>query len=205
LKTLEKLLDQRPDQSDSVGSYYSGAVAEGEKGLKRTRSYEITLKKFEVRDAFAQYVSDTIGRNESLSADGFDFILSQFARHAALNLKGYNQLDAAAQKRCIDCINEVKGQFLKAFSDLNTDISLAKLPTLREMNLTFTAMPTTAEGMLECFAAFCADSRFNSILQSSSDPARLAAFKITRLALGVTETEGTSGAMSEMVRQFNLA
>jgi hypothetical protein len=73
------------------------------------------------------------------------------------------------------------------------------------MHLAFTAMPTTAQGMLECFAAFCADDKFNSVLQSSSDPERLTAFRAVRAALGVTETEGTSGAMLEMERQFELA
>jgi hypothetical protein len=145
-------------------------------------------------------------RTEVLSAQNFDYLLSEFqGLDPESHERMYRVLTAAGQEKFIEAIRSAKDEFLIAFGILTEEPVLVMPALPRETSLSFSAIPESIEQVDKCFESFYQDPKFAEYTAGQSDKELFKLFKLARLAAGVAETSQSTSAIAQYAEAFNLS
>jgi hypothetical protein len=204
IDALIKLVKERPDNNDPIHCREAKVVAQTARLTDVEETVDISTKKSFARLAFAEYVSQMLGRGESLEKSTFEYLLNEFQASGASDDPTYARLPEDAKAAFIQAIRDAEGEFLLAYSSMTVE-ALAVPSNSRATIQAFTAMPETIDEVNSCFDSFIRDEKFADSLQGYSRKEQFLAFKIARRAAGVVESPATQQAIDLYSEEFGLA
>ena len=195
-----------PDAGEVIAERPANIEAIGPKGIPVTRHAKFVITTSHARVDFGDFVAQALRPDEALSSEAFQFLRDEYSHYQQAN-PDFNSLNDAQREKYMRSIDEARDTLLDAFSPANTALASDSGAQIskRQIRDALTDMPETLEQVDSCFHEFCEDATMKSILVGSDVAQQFKAFRVARVAAGVTETEATRKALDEYAHEFGLA
>jgi hypothetical protein len=202
---VRNAVDQREDSKIIINTRYAEVKADTAVYRPISKNLEFPLSAGKVRIEFAAYLSDLISQKQYLQSGDFDELVNAFIQEKREGECDYTQLTPNQVTMVSDCIICCPDIFFQAFSAQQDEFSKETLRSPEQDLQLYFADVKNLDQAYECYNNFLTNERYSDIVAQINTAGKYAAFKVARLAHGVTESAESRQALAELAELLDLA
>jgi hypothetical protein len=203
---VRNAVDQMKDSSIIINTRYSEAKAATAVLRPVSQHLEFPLSAGKVRIEFAVHLSEFLSQKEYPQSGDFDELVHAFIegklKEGVLDYTKLTPQQVTMVSDCLTCCQEI---FSQAFSAQQDEFSKETLRSPEQDLQLYFADVKNLDQAYECYNNFLSNETYSDIISHLDTAGQFAAFKVARLAHGVTESAESQQALVELAQLLDLA